>query len=1109
MTPARWQQVDRLLEAALELPAAERTAFLAQVCDGDEELRQEVWSLLAGGEQAEDFFEASPVDAVAEMLRQAEAVYAPGSKIGPYRILRELGRGGMGLVLLAVRADDAFQKQVAIKLVSPGPLQSEMLRRFRRERQILADLEHPNIARLLDGGTTEQGWPYVVMEYVEGVPLTHYCHAQQQTLTERLHLFREICAAVQYAHQRLVIHRDLKPANILVTRDGAVKLLDFGIAKLLSTEGPAHTFADRRAQFTAHETLSGVLLMTPEYASPEQMRGETLTTASDVYSLGVLLYELLTGQLPYQLKTRALPEIIRAVCEAEPERPSVVVGRIKDEGERMKAGMRDEGGGMKLDNQTLFSSLILHPSSLKGDLDNITLMALHKDPAQRYRTVQQMSEDLRRHLAGELIFARQATLGYRLQRFAQRNRSVVLAATLILLTLLGGIAATWHQARAAQAQARANRRLAYAGQMHLAMQAWELANMGQMRELVEQSKPKPGEEDLRGFEWYHLWQLAYRNGERYSRKHPKEVWSVAYAPDGQRVASGCDDGKLRVWEAATGKLLAEFEHPSTFIWSVAWSPDGQQIAAALGNGTAQLWDAATGRALSVFKGHTHNRVDAIAFAPDGKTLATGSRDGTARLWEVATGRELLVLKPNANWVNTVAFSPHGRWLATGHGGTPAIKLWDLATGRELHAFDDSLDAVWAVAFSPDGQRLVSGQKYFGSAYLWDTRTGQLIAKRAGHRGEVKAVAYAPNGTLIATASADRTIKLWDAQTFEERATLKGNTGSVWSVAFAPDSLHLISGDSENTLKHWDLTEALSFNTRTKGLYPENNFAVFSPDNRTLALGRGSQLEIVEAVTGRVLTTCVIADFRHFVTAAFAPDGTRLFAGTSDGRIGVWDPHTGRVLLAYKGHEKAIESLEVSPDGQILVTGSHDTTVKLWQTATGQLTVTFKDPNLVRAVAFSPDGKWLVSGGHDNAVLLRETASGQLRATLRGHTKPILALAFAPDGQAFASGSADGTVKLWDVTAGRERAVFKGPAGHVRCLGFSPDGLRLATGSSEGLVRLWDIANQQEVIALKVGEGSVRSVAFSPDGRMLAGTSTDPMLKLWRAANPQEVAAARN
>jgi eukaryotic-like serine/threonine-protein kinase len=467
MTPTRWQQVDRLLEGALELSPAERETFLARSCDGDDALRQEVLSLLAGSEQAEDFFAEPPVDEVAEVFRSEESAFAPGKLIGPYRILRELGRGGMGLVLLAVRADDAYQKQVAIKLVSPSPLQPEVLRRFRRERQILANLEHPNIARLLDGGTTEQGWPYVVMEYVEGVPLTHYCRERKLALTDRLRLFLDVCGAVQYAHQNLIIHRDLKPANILVTQTGVVKLLDFGIAKLLEPE---------RQQLTAHDTQSGVLMMTPEHASPEQMRGAVLTTASDVYSLGVLLYELLTGHLPYQLKSRALPEIIRAVCESEPLLPSIRAGQSqiapRDFAEARPERLRAE---------------------LKGDLDNIALTALHKEAARRYSTVQQLSEDIGRHLAGELIFARQATLGYRVQRFVKRYRVVVAATALVLLTLLGGMAATLWQARVAQTHARANRRLAYAGQMHLATQAWDLANIGQLRELVEQSRPLPGE----------------------------------------------------------------------------------------------------------------------------------------------------------------------------------------------------------------------------------------------------------------------------------------------------------------------------------------------------------------------------------------------------------------------------------------------------------------------------------------------------------------------------------------------------------------------------------------------------------------------------------------
>jgi eukaryotic-like serine/threonine-protein kinase len=1091
MTPARWQQVDRLLEAALELPAAERAAFLAQSCNGDEALRQEVLSLLAGSEQADDFFETPPLDDVAEVLRHKASAFAPGQQIGPYRILRELGRGGMGLVFLAVRADDAYQKQVAIKLVSPSPLQPELLRRFRRERQILADLEHPNIARLLDGGTTEQGWPYVVMEYVEGVPLTHYCRERQLALGERLRLFLDVCAAVQYAHQNLIIHRDLKPANILVTELGGVKrpkLLDFGIAKLLNPE---------RQQLTAHETQSGVLMMTPEYASPEQMRGEALTTASDVYSLGVLLYELLTGHLPYQLKSRALPEIIRAVCETEPLAPSATIEkRQKDEGGRMKSKTA-------LPHPSLFR---LPPSALRGDLDNITLTALQKEPTHRYHTVQQLSEDIQRHLNGELVLARQATLSYRVQRFVKRNRAIVVTTALVLLTLLGGIVATLRQARVAQMQARANRRLAYAGQMHLAMQAWELANMGQLRELVAQSAPRPGEEDLRGFEWYYLWRLAHRNGERFSLPHPQEVWAVDLSPDGQRIASGCNDGKLRVWNTATRQPLGEYNGHTNHIWGVAWSPDGRQIATAGGDGTARLWEATTGRELAVFTGHQHKRVDAVAFSPDGKRLATGSRDGTARIWEIATGRELFTLPANASWVNTVAFSPDGRWLATGHAREPVLKLWDAATGREIRVIGTSRYwAIWSSAFSPDGKTIAVAGKT-GIAYLLEVDTGKELISFKGHRHEIKSLAFSQDGKFLATASADRTIKLWDALTGAEITTLKGHTGQVWSVAFTPDGKSLVTSDTENLVKVWDLSATLEFTTRTSGLYAERIFAVFAPDGQKLAVGGDRHIDVVEAATGRVLTTCTGYD--GTTSAVFSPDGKRLFAGCYDGTASIRDAVSGKELLTFKGHTATISSVALSPDGQTLATGSQDSRVKLWQATTGQELAALNVGNLVRAIAFSPDGKRLAAGGHDNAAQLWEVAARQKIAVLRGHAKPILALAFAPDGATLATGSADSTVKLWQVATGRELAVFKGPAGHVSCLSFSPDGRRLATGSSEGLVRLWDVATQQEVIALKVGDGAVRSVSFSPDGQTLVSSSTDPIVRVWRAATKQEVAAAR-
>lgn len=437
MSPERWAQIKALFAEAADWPVNERAARLTEVCGADEPLRAEVEKLLAADAQAATFLEAAP------LAQLAVEPLAAGDNIGPYRILRELGRGGMGTVYLAERTAAGFEQQVALKLVRRGMDSEEVLRRFFAERQILAQLNHPNIARLLDGGQTAEGRPYIVMEYIAGEALDEYAATRQLDLGERLRLFREVCAAVHYAHQRLVIHRDLKPSNILVTEEGQVKLLDFGIAKVLSP-----TTGD------AGETLTQWGLMTPAYASPEQARRAPMTTASDVYALGVILYELLTGRRPYDVKPERPDEWLKTICEQEPERPSLCI-----------KGMRDEGGRRKEEHRRLASSsrphpssLIPHPSALKGDLDNIVLMALRKDPQRRYASVEQFSEDLHRYLAGLPVLARPDTLRYRAAKFVQRNRALTTAAVLAVLILLGGSFATWRQARIAERERAAAQR---------------------------------------------------------------------------------------------------------------------------------------------------------------------------------------------------------------------------------------------------------------------------------------------------------------------------------------------------------------------------------------------------------------------------------------------------------------------------------------------------------------------------------------------------------------------------------------------------------------------------------------------------------------------------
>jgi serine/threonine protein kinase len=314
VNPERWKQVCEVLDRTIALPEPDRAAFLDSACGGDQQLRDEVESLLRSHQKAGSIFLRHPAaDLNSALSEGGDQGSRAGRRVGVYRLIEQIGEGGMGEVYRAERADGQYDKQVAIKFVRAGLDTKSVLERFRHERQVLASLDHPNIARLLDGGTTEEGIPYLVMELIEGIPFDQYCDEQKLTITERLKLFLQVCSAVQYAHQRLVIHRDIKPGNILVTREGVPKLLDFGIAKILDPAANAQTTAANP--------------MTPEYASPEQVRGETITTSTDVYSLGVVLYQLLTGRSPYPANTHAPHEYARAICEYEPVRPSAAVAK--------------------------------------------------------------------------------------------------------------------------------------------------------------------------------------------------------------------------------------------------------------------------------------------------------------------------------------------------------------------------------------------------------------------------------------------------------------------------------------------------------------------------------------------------------------------------------------------------------------------------------------------------------------------------------------------------------------------------------------------------------------------------------------------------------------
>lgn len=465
MTSERWHQIKSVLAAVLEQPVEERTIFLAQACNGDDGLRAEVESLMAHQEPGDSIAGSANISPQISLARAIGGHFllhewpddegsaddlAEIERVGPYRILRELGRGGVGTVFLAERDDEQYRQRVAVKLIRRGMDTDFVMRRFRNERQILAALDHPNIARLLDGGATEDGRPYLVMEHVEGLPISIYCDQHTLNTEERLELFQQVCAAVHYAHQHLVIHRDIKPSNILVTKEGVPKLLDFGIAKLLTPELAAQTL---------DPTLTAMRLLTPAYASPEQIKGASITTATDVYSLGVLLHELLTGHKPYRVDSHAALEMMQAVLEKEATKPSAAIMHTETR------NGHESSASTTLTPESISKSRGATPDrlsrQLRGDLDNIVLTALRKDPQRRYASVQELSEDIRRHLKGLPVNARADTFGYRAAKFVGRNKISVAAAAIVMLTLIAGIIAVNQQRQRAERRFDDVRKLAH------------------------------------------------------------------------------------------------------------------------------------------------------------------------------------------------------------------------------------------------------------------------------------------------------------------------------------------------------------------------------------------------------------------------------------------------------------------------------------------------------------------------------------------------------------------------------------------------------------------------------------------------------------------------
>ncbi|HZN64747.1 MAG TPA: serine/threonine-protein kinase [Tepidisphaeraceae bacterium] len=1005
------------------------------------------------------------VDAPPEEAAQARPAHKHPEQIGPFRILEKIGEGGMGVVYKAEQREPV-RRVVALKVIKLGMDTKEVIARFGAERQALALMSHPNVARVLDAGMTEAGRPYFAMEHVPGIPLTQYCDEHQFTTRQRLDIFIPVCQAVQHAHQKGIIHRDLKPSNILVTLvDGepVPKVIDFGIAKATNHALTQHTLF----------TQTGALIGTPEYMSPEQAQtsGLDVDTRTDIFSLGVILYELLTGTLPLDpkaLRGAGLDEMARLIKTSEPQKPST---RLTTPASSAKP---DTGAGRTRDPRTV-------QKELRGDLDWIVLKALEKDRSRRYETANALAMDLRRHMDHEPVVARPPSAGYRLQKAFRRNRVVFVASGIVLAALLSGICVSaWQAVRATRAEWKAKDNESKANQnAQLARQSQqdaEVARAASQRmsaglaldrglQLCQDGKVSEGmlwmadslafnPELDRGFAGVVRLNLAaWRQTQSVQRLiigHERAVPCVAYSPDRKTVATAAG-GTVSLRDASTGESVDQGLVHSGVVLSLAFSADGRLLATGTYEKSVQIWEAATGKPIGQPIAQP-DMVNSVEFSRDGRRLlaATGFRDhrvaSSARVWDVATGEPVSPALSHPQTIRGGVFTPDGRFAITG-GYDGLIRYWDCATWQVSGEPLKLPAQVMAMSLSRDGSLLAAGCNN-GEVFVLDVPGRRLTGTPMRHPTPLNAVGFHPDDGLLATGCADGVARLWDWSSGRQVGPPLVHQNAVNAVDFSPDGQRLVTGAEDKFARVWDLPLGGRKGTPlTRG-------------DRALVLG-DLDPSLVSARPRTRITGDQSRPIPHWVweylCASFSPDGRYVVTGSIDNTARVWEVATGRLVGRPLVHDNWVRGVAFAPDSRYVLTGSHDMTAQLWDVETGEpLGPRLRHEGGVVSVAFSPDGTRALTGGGDKTARLWNLPGGKAIGLPMQHEAEVLSVCFSRDGAFALTGAASGEVRLWDA----DTALPIGPTARhdapVTSVGFTANDRSFLSLGNDGAARKWPV-----------------------------------------------------